>query len=88
MIAEFTAIPTQYVIPEKLKITDITKIVKIIRHWDAEVLVYDVKKKESYSIVVKSISVYDHQIIVDGVQYMIINMFSRPAKLVELAVEC
>lgn len=76
MIAELTVIPAQYVIPEQLKITDITKIVKISRHWDDEVVVHN-RKMGLMTIHVKNISVYDHQLMVDGVQHTIINMFSR-----------
>ena len=59
------------------KVIDNDKITRRIVKWDEPLKVYDVIEQREINVIAHSVSLYDHKLIVDSMQYQILHFLSK-----------
>ena len=72
-----TVTPFSNVNNELGEVIDSDKITRKIVKWDEPLNVYDVIKQRETHVIAHSVSLYDHKLIVDSMQYQILHFLSK-----------
>ena len=72
-----TVTPFSNVNNELGKVIDNSKITIKEVKWDEPLTVFDVIKQKETNVIAHSVSLYDHKLIVDSMQYQILHFLSK-----------
>jgi hypothetical protein len=72
-----TVTPFSNVSNDRGKVIDDSKITTKKVKWDEPLTVYDVIEQKETNVIAHSVSLYDHKLIVDSMQYQILHFLSK-----------
>ena len=75
MKARLTICPTTNI--KDYRVVDMDQVIQVDHDWDDVVSIYDEVEKKIRDITVRYISLFDHQLIINGIENKIIHMLSK-----------
>lgn len=58
-------------------VLDSSKVTSKIVKWDEPLTVYDIIEQREINVIAHSVSLYDHKLIIDSMQYQILHFLSK-----------
>ena len=75
-----TITPVENVDYDAMKVVDDSKVLKKEVGWYDTVSVYDIGLRKNINVIAHSVSLFNHRLLLDGVQYHMLHFFSPSSK--------